>query len=89
MQLLPSCTTGHDRELLVHLLFSRQSEEGLAPEVIRSAATQLIPKHDKKQLVAHNLVARLGASSNNGGTRPGYHQHNNVSYSESDTETSA
>jgi hypothetical protein len=40
-------------------------------------------KHRGK-LIAHNFVARFGASSNNGGTRPEYHHSNHVSCSNPD-----
>ena len=70
-QLLPRCTTRQDRELLVHLRFSRELKEGFPPEIIRSANTRSIPEREaQKKFGAYNLVARLGASSKRGGTRP-------------------
>lgn len=78
-QLLPRCTTRQDRELLVHLLFSRELKEGLPPEVIRSASTGLIPEREEhKRSIAYNLVARLGASSKRGGTRPKHHSNTSI-----------
>ena len=72
-QLLPRCATGQDGELLGHLCFSGKLEEGLAPEIICSARRKSAPHNHKGNAGAYNLVARLGASSNRGGTRPRCH----------------